>query len=228
MKIGILQAGRTPEELRAVHGDYDDLYARFLSGRGFDFKSWPVLEGRFPRDVHEVDGWLVSGSRFSAYDDLDWIGPLEDFLRRAYRAGVPIVGVCFGHQILAQALGGRVEKYEGGWAVGPVSYHLDINDKPVNLLAWHQDQVVELPPGARVSGWSDDCRYAMLSYGDRALSIQPHPEFTDGFVADLIAARRDVLPAGVAARGLAALGAETSSSLIADQFEKFFVSNRGE
>ena len=110
MKIGILQTGRSPDELRAKHGDYDEMFVRLLSGQGFEFKTFPVLDGVLPTQINEADGWLITGSKFGVYEDHDWIAPLEEFLRRAFAAEAPIVGVCFGHQILAQALVGRCHK----------------------------------------------------------------------------------------------------------------------
>ncbi len=101
MKIGILQAGRSPEELRDRHGDYDDMFRRFLDGQGFEFVTYPVLDGVLPNSVDDAEGWLVTGSKFGVYEDHDWIPPLEDFLRQAYAQAVPIVGIYFGHQILA-------------------------------------------------------------------------------------------------------------------------------
>jgi GMP synthase-like glutamine amidotransferase len=77
----------------------------------------------FPKDIHDCDGWLITGSRFGAYEDHPFIPPLEDFIRAAYAAHVPVVGICFGHQIIAQAMGGKVEKYAGGWSVGPTEYN---------------------------------------------------------------------------------------------------------
>ena len=67
----------------------------------------------FPEGIHDADGWLITGSRHGAYEDHPWIPPLEEFIRDAYAAQVPLVGICFGHQIIAQAMGGKVEKYQG-------------------------------------------------------------------------------------------------------------------
>ncbi|MEO0692966.1 MAG: type 1 glutamine amidotransferase, partial [Pseudomonadota bacterium] len=141
----------------------------------------------FPNSVHDCDGWLITGSKHGAYEDLPWIPRLEGFLRDAYAAKVPIVGICFGHQILAQALGGKVEKFTGGWSVGPTDYNW--GGETVRLNAWHQDQVVALPEGAEVLASSDFCQYAALAYGDRALTVQAHPEYDDDAIRVLIEAR---------------------------------------
>lgn len=227
MRIGILQTGRSPEELRAKHGDYDDMFRRLLAGRGFELATWPVLDGDLPQDVHEAEGWLITGSRFAVYEDHPWIPPLENFLRRAFAEGVPIVGICFGHQILAKALGGRVEKFAGGWSAGPVAYRLDGLPGETWLTSWHQDQVVEKPAMAEVVGSAPSCRFAALAYGDRAFTIQPHPEFVAEFMADLVAARRAVLPAQVAEKALAGRAQPLASAAIADRIEAFFKRRRG-
>ncbi|HBS51092.1 MAG TPA: glutamine amidotransferase [Rhodobacteraceae bacterium] len=222
MKIGILQTGRTPEEMRQAHGDYDDLFKRLLADRGFSFETYPVLDGVFPQDVHDADGWLITGSKFGAYEPHDWIPPLEDFLRRAYAADVPIIGVCFGHQILAQALGGRVEKFRGGWAVGAIDYDLDGSDRKETIMAWHQDQITALPEEARVLGRNAFSPHAILAYGNRAFTVQPHPEFSRSFVEDLIEARSDVIPPEVAEQARSRLDAPLTSADFADRLERFF------
>ncbi|NIZ15759.1 type 1 glutamine amidotransferase, partial [Phaeobacter sp. HF9A] len=164
MKIGILQTGRAPDELKPATGDYDDMFRHLLAGQGFDFDTYPVLEGVFPDGPEAADGWLITGSKFGAYEDHDWIPPLEDLIRQIHARKMPLVGVCFGHQIIAQALGGKVEKFDGGWSVGHTDYTLD--GTPLRLNAWHQDQVVELPAEARVIGQNDFCANAFLAYGD--------------------------------------------------------------
>ncbi|MDB4073583.1 type 1 glutamine amidotransferase [Ascidiaceihabitans sp.] len=221
MKIGILQTGRTPDEMRAKYGDYDDLFKRLLDGRGFAFETYAVLDGVLPASVMETDGWLITGSKFGVYEDHDWIPSLEDFLRKAFDASVPIVGVCFGHQILAQALGGKVEKFAGGWQVGPTDY-MRSDGTQDRIMAWHQDQITQLPTGAEVIGQSELCKNAMLAYGNKALTVQPHPEFSPAFLADLLGARRDVLPEHIASGAEARIRDPLTSSGYAQQFEEFF------
>ncbi len=227
MKIGILQTGHVPDDLRRSHGEFADMFARFLDGKGFEFATWNVVDDEFPQSTDDADGWLVTGSKHSVYDGHPWIGRLTEFLRRCYSDEAPVVGVCFGHQALAAALGGRVEKFEGGWSVGRNEY--DVGGARKALNAWHQDQVVEPPPDAEVAGSSDFCKYAMLTYGRRAMSIQPHPEFNSGFVEALIDARgRGTVPDGLLARARSELDqpvdSEEYASLIAEFFRSAAVS----
>lgn len=221
MKIGILQTGHALAPIVAKHGDFDALFMQLLANQEFRFRSYTVLEGEFPNSVTECDGWLVTGSRHSVYEDLPWISLLETFLRNAFDANVPIVGVCFGHQILAQALGGRVEKFSGGWSIGPHEYQFDGMDSPVIINAWHQDQVTELPVGACAVGRSDFCANAAIAYGNRAYTVQAHPEFQNDFLADLIDARRAVVPANLACEAEEKLKSLSPSAVVVVQIVSF-------
>lgn len=224
MNIGILITGHPPAETIDGHGTYANAFERLLSGQGFTFKHWACLEGEFPQSINEADGWLITGSRFGAYEDLPWIEPLENFIRAAYHSDIPIVGICFGHQILAQALGGKVEKFDGGWSVGRVEYDLDGHKQPLSLYAWHQDQVVSLPPDATVVGSTPFCQYAALGYKRKAYSLQPHPEFTSDFFSKLFAARKQGLPQSVIDQAEDSIKADapTDSAAIAETIAAFF------
>ncbi|MFD1912257.1 type 1 glutamine amidotransferase [Halodurantibacterium flavum] len=221
MRIGILQTGQSPDALRGTMGDYPDMFETLLAGQGLEFHHWHVEAMEFPASIHDAEGWLITGSRHGAYEDHPFIAPLSDFIRRCYAEGVPLVGICFGHQIIAQALGGRVEKFAGGWSVGPQTY--DFQGTPLTLNAWHQDQVVELPEGATVIASTDFCTNAALVYGDRALTVQPHPEFSAGFIKGLMDTRgRGVVPEDKLDAAAARLGEKTHSDVIARQIAEFF------
>ncbi|MCZ0961924.1 type 1 glutamine amidotransferase [Paracoccus benzoatiresistens] len=221
MRIGILQCGQAPAELKQDLGDYPDLFVRLLDGRGFDFTTWHVEAMEFPASVHDADGWLLTGSRHGAYEDHDFIRPLERFICDAYEAAVPMVGICFGHQIIAQALGGTVVKHPGGWSVGTQDY--DFDGETVRLNAWHQDQVVVLPQDAQVAGRNAFCENAALIYGDRAYTVQAHPEFNDDFIQGLMDKRgRGLVPQDLLDRASDRMGEPKGSAAIADRIEAFF------
>ncbi|MEM1038241.1 MAG: type 1 glutamine amidotransferase [Pseudomonadota bacterium] len=187
MHIGILQCGHTPDQVAAVHGDYDNLFITLFDGQGLTFKTWDVVDMAFPDSIDAAEGWLITGSKHGAYEDHAFIPPLEDFIRAAHVAEKPMIGICFGHQIIAQALGGRVEKFAGGWAVGRHAY--DVGGETIHLNAWHQDQVVERPQGARRVAGSEFCENAALVYGEHIMTVQPHPEISNSVLASYLDAR---------------------------------------
>ncbi len=225
MKIGILQTGHSPENMKQAMGDYGEMFTKLLDGHDFDFQIWSVVDGEFPDAVTDADGWLITGSRHGAYEELDWIPPLEDLVRDIHDAKRPLIGVCFGHQIIAQAMGGKVEKFAGGWSVGRTEY--DIDGETLALNAWHQDQVVDLPDNARVVGSSDFCENAVLMYDDHIWTIQPHPEFGHDFIDGLIRTRgKGVVPDAQLAAASTMLDAPVDNADIAEKMAAFFKKER--
>lgn len=220
MHIGILQTGTSPDAMRPRHGDYSDLFERLLAGRGLTFSTFDVEHMQFPQSPQQCGGWLITGSRHGAYEDHPFIPPLEDFIRAVYAADVPMVGICFGHQSIARALGGTVEKYAGGWAVGPQAY--DFAGRDVTLNAWHQDQVTVAPEAAQVCGSNEFCANAALVYGDRIYTMQAHPEHTPEFFVDLAEARRGVVPDPVLDAALARKDVPLDDAVLAAQIARFF------
>lgn len=231
MKIGILETGRPPAELDR-HGSYASMFEHLL-GPDFACTTYPVIDGGFPERVDEMDGWLVTGSRFGAYDPEPWIRRLEGFLRDALAARVPVVGICFGHQVLASALGARVEKAEAGWGIGPHTYEIverpdwmaDAGDD-FTLNTMHQDQVLSVPQGARLIATSEFCPIAGLAFADHAISFQAHPEFNNAYERDLILMRRGSrIPEERADPALAALrddGEAADAGRVAEWIRRFF------
>jgi len=226
MKIGFLQTGEAPEALKGDLGDYPDLFVRLLAGNGFDFATYRVLDGVFPSAVTDCDGWLITGSRHGAYEGHPWIAPLEVFIRECYGAGVPMVGVCFGHQIIAQAMGGRVEKFGGGWSAGATEY--DFDGQKITLNAWHQDQVTVKPDMATRIASNEFCENAALLYDDRLFTVQAHPEFDANFVAGLIDKRgRGMIPDPLLDKAVQRLDAPLDNTSMAARIAAFFKARAG-
>lgn len=220
MKIGILQTGHAPEEVTQTLGDYDAMFARLLEGGDFEFTTWNVVDMDFPDGPQAADGWLITGSKHGAYEDHPWIPPLETLIRAIRATDQPLIGVCFGHQIIAQALGGTVEKFAGGWSVGRTAYRMD--GDTLHLNAWHQDQVTVLPEGATVEGATTHCENAILSYGDRIWTIQPHPEFGADMVSALIEHRSATVPRGLVAHAREGLPDAVDNARIATKMIDVF------
>ncbi|HMB13758.1 MAG TPA: type 1 glutamine amidotransferase [Roseovarius sp.] len=223
MKIGILQTGHAPDMLLPDTGDYDAMMARMLDGQGFDFETYAVVDQEFPESPHAADGWLITGSKHGAYEDHPWIPPLEELIRAIQAANLPMVGICFGHQIIAQALGGKVVKHPDGWRVGATQY--EIEGSPLTLNAWHQDQVIEAPDGAEIIGRAEGCDIAAMRIGERIYTVQPHPEYGAAFMQGLLDHRAPgVVPDPLSdhARGLLSTPTDNAAmaTRIADVFRK--------
>ncbi|MCX8225380.1 MAG: type 1 glutamine amidotransferase [Sulfitobacter sp.] len=225
MKIGILQTGHSPDNMKEQLGDYGEMFTKLLGGHDFEFQIWSVVDGDFPDSAVDADGWLITGSKFGAYEDHGWIPPLEQLILAIRDTGRPLVGVCFGHQIIAKTLGGKVEKFDGGWSVGRTEY--TVNGAPMALNAWHQDQVTALPQGAQVVGSSDFCANAALLYDNQIWTIQPHPEFNAEFIDGLIRTRgKGVVPDDKLADAAKLLDDPTNNADIAAYIADFFKKER--
>ncbi|MGR3464356.1 type 1 glutamine amidotransferase [Limimaricola sp.] len=219
MQIGILETGHAPDALRPELGDYSDLFERLLDGHGFSFRRYDVEAMAFPDGAGDCDGWLVTGSRHGAYEDHPFIAPLEELIREIHAAKKPLVGVCFGHQIIAQALGGRVEKFARGWSIGRQPYEFE--GRQIALNAWHQDQVTALPDGARIVASNDFCAYAALAWDDHVFTIQPHPEFGARFIEGLATTRAiGVVPQPQIDHALANLDKPVDADVLADRMAR--------
>lgn len=197
MKLGILKTGQPPHGLERF-GGYPQMFMRLLGPRAHDYRVFAADEGQLPQSPSACDAWLITGAAAGAYDTDPWIAALEDFLRQA-KGRAPLVGVCFGHQIMAQAFGGKVIRSPKGWALGEQDYAI-LKREPwmdqdgaasIRLPASHRDQVVELPPAAEVIAGNDFAPMGALAYRDQpAISIQLHPEFEPAYGIALIDARR--------------------------------------
>jgi GMP synthase-like glutamine amidotransferase len=197
MKLAILETGRPPGELAKQFGDYPMMFQKML-GFGFETESYDVQAGELP-DPNAHDAVLITGSPAGVYDPLPWIPGLLEFIRAAKDS--KMVGICFGHQAMAEALGGRVEKSNKGWGAGLHRYEIARREPwmdgeaSIAIPASHQDQVVIQPPHTEVAVESAFTPFAGLAWTDRpAISFQFHPEFSPAFAKALIEERHDVVP----------------------------------
>ncbi|MEP1443641.1 MAG: type 1 glutamine amidotransferase [Hyphomicrobiales bacterium] len=223
-KIGVLITGHVREELVETYGEYGGFFEKLIGGDGFEFRDYFVVDQEFPKSTDECDAYVLSGSAHGAYEEHAFIPALEKFIQDAYAANIPLVGICFGHQIMAQALGGKVVKYDGGWGLGVHGYQIDLGNgpEPIRINAVHQDQVVELPKGAKVFGSSPFCENAAISYQGKAISFQPHPEFGPEFMNDLIEVRRGLTFSDeLSDEAIGTLGTSVDNGRIADYIRDF-------
>ena len=194
--VGLLVVGHIDAGSLHVGGDYAELYRDILGPHDIEIVPYRCDEGQMPVSVTEQDGWICSPSRLSVYDDVAWLRDVEEMLREMIRTETPFVGICFGHQLLAQALGGTVRKAKVGWGIGAKEYSVRIPQpwmQPardvIHLAASHQDQVIELPDDVELWASSDYCPNGGMLVGERAWTLQVHPEFSPALADSLLATR---------------------------------------
>lgn len=208
MRIGILLADTMNPDLAAIDGGYPAMYRWVFTAPDAELEVFAAHEGDLPADVTGVDAWVIGGSRASAYDDEPWIHELRSFVRRAYLADVTLVGICFGHQLIADVLGGKAGPADAGWNTGAVTYTRN-DGSTFKLLASHRDQVLELPVGAEVTLSSEMCPVAGFRMGTQVITVQCHPEFSNELGAALYDGRRHLLGDAMVERAMASCRAET-------------------
>lgn len=224
MNVGILVTGHPPGDLAQRFGDYPGMFAALL-GPDFAVTAYDVTRGEWPASPDTHPCYIVTGSPAGVYEDHHWIEPLKAFLRDA-KGKAKLVGVCFGHQIMAEAFGGRVEKSERGWGVGLQRYDVRARApfmdeaEAIAIPVSHQDQIVVQPPASTILAASDFTPFGVLAYEDQpALSMQFHPEFEPAFARALIENRRDCLPDPDSA--LASLDAPDDRARVAGWIRRF-------
>ena len=223
MKLAILETGRPPGDLASQFGDYPSMFSEML-GPEFGVERFDVQAGELPGHAAQHHAYLITGSPAGVYDPLPWIEPLQEFIRDA--TTTRMVGICFGHQIMAEALGGRVEKSGKGWGAGLHAYSVVRRERwmdgetRIAQPASHQDQVVVQPPNTAITVESDFTPFAGLAWTDRpAISFQFHPEFSPAFAKALIEKRYDIVPDPDSA--IASLDAPNDSARVAAWIRRF-------
>ena len=197
MDLGILETGAPPADLKNRFGSYGDMFRQLL-GPDYRYSYYDVRQGQLPEQVGRHDAYLITGSASGVYDGDRWIESLKQFIQQS-SGRTPVVGICFGHQIMAEAYGGRVTKSPKGWGAGLHSYEIkrraawmnSDREPGLSIPVSHQDQIIDLPSDATVLAASEFTPYAVLEYPQRrAISFQGHPEFSPEYATALIDLRR--------------------------------------
>ncbi|HAT1660437.1 glutamine amidotransferase-related protein [Legionella pneumophila] len=229
MNLGILLCDKVSEVFVEDHGQYPEMFANLLhpADATLEFTVFDAEHGELPTDIHAVDAYLISGSRHGVNDNYPWIRKLEEFVRTLHASQKKLIGICFGHQLIAKALGGKVIKSPKGWGVGMSQnqiYQFKEWMSPslncFNLLVSHQDQVIELPTGAEILAGSDFCPNYMMQIGS-FFSVQGHPEFTKSYSRDLMVSREDSVNEIEFAKGMKSLELHEDDTIIAQWIINF-------
>jgi GMP synthase-like glutamine amidotransferase len=225
MKIGILKADSVLPQFQGEFGDYPDMFVARLAANSeseVTFHSYDVEHLEYPENLDDCDGYVITGSKKSVYDDEPWIHRLEQYVRVLHSAKKPLVGVCFGHQLVAQALGGKTQSAAEGWGVGVHTNQLvkqqDFMEPQLEafrVLVSHKDQVTSLPDGAVKLASSDFCPNAMYQVDDHILCVQGHPEFVKAYSQSLINLRQEILGEELFEQGVASLEQPLDSDTLA-------------
>ncbi len=230
-RLGFLQCDNLDHPHVDVAGDYDALFGALLAAPGLELVGYRAHHGHLPTSTRECDAWLIPGSRLSVYDDIAWIHDLTSFTQRILDDERPLVGVCFGHQLIGRLLGAPVARAETGWTIGAVRYrlhqcapgeisHPGPSPDHFTLIASHQDQVLELPDGTTLLADSPGCPVAGFTTAN-VLTIQAHPEFGAPLAESLYRSRIERIGQTRFEAALATLGRPLDRSRVAGWIRAF-------
>lgn len=228
--IGILNAYYFESSPSKSRGTYYKLITEFVENIfvGEDVRVYDIATGEWPLSLDECRVWIITGSAKGAYEADDWIIQLKKFIVQLDMHEKKLLGICFGHQVIAEALGGRVLKSEKGWGLGVKDFKI-INSEPwmqpfknkISLLFTHQDQVVELPQKAKLIASSEFCPNQMYQIGNHILTVQGHPEFSVEYTQYKIDSHRKIVSEDVYQSAMISFGNVCDSALIKEWFRKF-------
>jgi GMP synthase-like glutamine amidotransferase len=227
--LGLLETDTLYDDLITDYGSYGQMFMAFFEGLGGNlrYRFYDVQLGELPTQMNECDAYLITGSKAAVYDQLAWIQQLQQWISDYYELGARFIGICFGHQIIAQSLGGHAAKNLQGWAVGVHETRLsELNNKDnspttLRLLHSHQDQVLELPPQAQLLASSDFCPQAAYKIANQVLSFQGHPEFTPQYLRRLLLRRKAAIGEEVYSQAMASLDESTDAEYVGKQLIAF-------
>lgn len=233
MKIAILDADILYDSLRPDYGSYGRMFEHLLGPvtRDWQLTVYCVINGQYPADPAQYDGFLITGSKYDSFASDDWIVTLRQYAQALYELGKPMVGVCFGHQLLAHALGGRAGRSDAGWGLGVMQYRLEQapafvdNRSAVNLIVSHRDQVLALPAPAQRLLSNDFCPNAAFYIPGRVLAIQGHPEFSVAYARALLALRADQLSPQLLTQVEASFATPHDGALVGTWIRRFLEQN---
>jgi GMP synthase-like glutamine amidotransferase len=224
LNIGLLECDHVDERFRGIAGGYRDMFEKLLrpAAPDMNLSFFDACHGELPNAPEVCDGYVCTGSRFGAYEQLEWIENLKGFVRRLHAAKKPFVGICFGHQLLAEALGGRVARAPQGWGVGVHAIDVVRAEpwmqpplKECRMQYMHGDQVLEMPPDSVLLARGEHCEVAMYRVGETHLGIEGHPEFPAAYNEALIRDRAGRIRPDRAEAGLATVSQPTDQPVLA-------------
>lgn len=230
MKIGILQTDSVRPELIDQFGDYPAMFQSLFNNvdPALSFETYDVKHGKYPNSIHECDGYVTTGSKASVYDNEAWIKNLRDYIIYLNQHDKKLLAVCFGHQLVAEAFGGKTEKSPKGWGVGihTVQVHvkkswMQFERDTFNVIVSHQDQVTQLPDNAELIAGNTFCPNSMFQLGDNILTIQGHPEFGKKYAETMMHYRADKLGETAVREGIESLKKPVDDLIIAKWFVAF-------
>ena len=202
MNLCILDNDILDGHLADTYGSFGNIFVQLFDriGAGWSSQVFHTQLGQYPASFDAFDAVLLTGSRADSFSDEPWVVELRKQVTALLRAQKKMVGVCFGHQLIALCMGAPVGRAPQGWGAGRMTYDWHRPDLPhsmhrtqISLLASHQDQVHSLPEGATLVASSDFCPVASFTVGQHVFCIQPHPEFEESISAYLLDKRRALL-----------------------------------
>jgi GMP synthase-like glutamine amidotransferase len=232
VKIGLLQCDHVTAELAPRFGDqpvfFQNLFAKYAPEITLDI--FDIQNGRYPSDPRSYDGFIGTGAKYSVSEDSPWIKWFKEHIYYLYQQKLKFIGICFGHQMIAQALGGACDVSERGWGIGVRKIHI-YKKKPwmqpeadaISLLYSHMDQIITLPPECDVIAGNDHCPCAIITVGDHFMGIQAHPEFTPAYLDLLIQSRVDRIGAENVKAAQKTLVENTDEAIVARWMVNFFL-----